>query len=224
MHHTILTLQYLLSTLLSTINTPHTTTGTVEGYATVTDEDEAPKVDLQSPSSIVLMMGNGAESKHSVKYLPKGFGMLIGSPKVNSMNPMIIDTNARGNHSSVPGTPQVPGRHGPVPKASNVGPEAMYSGIMECPCTDAFPKTIASATTKDSGTCAGTTLMSSTEQCFGAAVSLGLLAKTNVTVHSDTSPPGCFASAISGGFEVSVDTYEMRYDLWVLLTGSQCSQ
>ena len=39
---------------------------------------------------------------------------------------MIIDTNARGCHGPAPGS-KVPGRHGPVPPGSNVGPEEMYN-------------------------------------------------------------------------------------------------
>jgi hypothetical protein len=180
-------------------------TGKVAGYEIVTDEDEAP-ANPRAKSELLMMFGNGAESKHTIKYMPKGFGCLLGSPTYNSITPMIIDTNARGNHSSVPSTPQVPGRHGPVPKSSNVGPEAMYSGIMECPCTDAFPKIIASATTLGSGVCVGTTLMGSAEKCFDATYSLGLHAKTNGTIHTDAAPAGCSATAISGGFEVSFNT------------------
>jgi hypothetical protein len=178
-------------------------TGGVEGYELVTDED-APN--LHAPTSQLLMMGNGAESRHTLKVFPKAFGALVGSPTGMTINPMIIDTNSRGNRSSVPGAPKVPGRHGPVPQSSNVGPGEMYSGIMECPCTDAFPKVVASSTTLASGKCAGTSLMSSADKCFAAAVSLGLDAKTNVSVHTQTAPPGCYATAISGGFEVAFNS------------------
>ena len=162
--------------------------------------------DLNAPTSQWLLMGNGAESRHTVKYYPKGFGALLASPTYTNIVPMIIDTHARGNHSStVPGAP--PGRHGPVPPQANVGPEAMYSGIMECPCTDAFPKNIASAVTLDEGTCPGYTRVSSAAECFQTAASLGLTAKTNTTVNTETAPAGCYVSAISGGFEVAFNAH-----------------
>lgn len=181
--------------------------GEVDGWAVVTDEDEAP-AQPQAPSNQFLPMGNGAESRLTLKYFPRGYGALLESPTYTTINPMIIDTNARGNHSAVPGTPQIPGRHGPVPKSSNVGPEAMYSGMMECPCTDAFPKVEASAMTQATGVCPKTAAMTSAKKCFAAAASLGLQAKTNLSVSTASSPPGCFATAVSGGFEVGFNAME----------------
>ena len=184
------------------VNPLNTHGGAIDGWALVTDEDVAPH-SLQAPRSQLLMMGNGAESRHTLKVFPTGYGALVGSPSSMTINPMIIDTNARGNHSSVAGAPQIPGRHGPVPRSSNVGPEEMYSGMMECPCTDAFPKKLASAMTLEAGVCTGSSLVSSAGRCFDAAASLGLQAKTNRSVHTATAPPGCYATAISGGFEIA---------------------
>eukprot|EP01052_Picozoa_sp_SAG31_P014249 SAG31_NODE_877_length_11303_cov_18.744556_9_plen_890_part_00 len=192
----------LVQTGIPSTDTMATHTGHIEGYELVVDEDEAP-ANPQAPASQFLPMGNGAESRLTVKYFPVGFGALLESPTQTSINPMIIDTNARGDHSAVAGTPQIPGRHGPVAKASNVGPEEMYSGLMECPCTDAFPKTVANAMTKSEGTCDGTSAMASADKCFAEAASLGLQAKTNVTVHTSSNPPGCFATAVSGGYEIA---------------------
>jgi hypothetical protein len=121
---------------------PHTGTmasshsGNIDGWALITDEDEAPRTMpgiAHGAASQLLMMGNGAESRHTLKVYPQGYGALVGSPSSMTINPMIIDTNARGNHSSVPGAPQIPGRHGPVTKNSNVGPEAMYSVTQRFP-------------------------------------------------------------------------------------------
>ena len=47
----------------------------------------------------------------------------------------ITDTTNRQPETD-PDTDPGHGRHGIVPKASNVPPSAMYSGLMECPCTD----------------------------------------------------------------------------------------
>ena len=194
----------------------HAARGVQEGYAEITDEetlvatrpnpnpgpdpDRAGSGLLEAPTSQWPLMGNGAEARLTLKYFPRGYGALLASPTYTSIVPMIIDTNARGKTSSTPG------RHGPVPPQANVGPEAMYSGIMECPCTDAFPKSVASATTLQAGTCPASSAVLTADECFESAVSLGLHAKINSTVDTDAAPPGCSATAISGGFDVAFNS------------------
>ena len=43
--------------------------GAIDGWALVTDEDEAPA--LHAPTHQLLMMGNGAESRHTLKVFPR---------------------------------------------------------------------------------------------------------------------------------------------------------
>jgi len=174
--------------------------GHIEGYASVTDPILA--AESTAPSFQFLPMGNGAESRKTLKYFPPGYGALLASPQRTAINPMIIDTKNR-NASNDGG---VPGRHGYVPKESNVGPEAMYSGIMECPCTDAFPKKFARASMKESGAC-GADSVATAAECFEVAVSLGLTpVKSNMSVSSSTLPLGCTVTAVTGGFEVSFNS------------------
>ena len=174
--------------------------GGMDGYSIVTDKDVAP-AQPAAPATQFLPMGNGAESRLTIKYFPPGYGALLESPTHTTIQPMIIDTKARNTTAGLP-----PGRHGPVVKASNVGPEEMYSGLMECPCTDAFPRAPATATTLGIGSCAKTSVFADAAACFAAAASLGLTAKANLTVHSKTSPPGCYTTAVSGGFEVAFNS------------------
>ena len=61
-------------------------------------------------------------------------------------------------------------------------------------CTDFWPKTLATASTLEAGVC-GTTAMATARQCYDAAASLGLSAKTNASVSSAASPAGCYATA-----------------------------
>ena len=84
-----------------------------------------------------------------------------------------------------------------------LGLHSRYSGLLECPCTDAFPRVIATAATLETGACPAATLYTEPQKCFAAAASLGLHAKVNVTVDSSTQhPAGCYATAVSGGYEV----------------------
>ena len=82
----------------------------------------------------------------------------------------------------------------------------MYSGLLECPCTDAFVKSIADATTLQSGTCPAYSMVSTADRCFGSAARLGLRAKLNITVDTEAAPAGCYATAISGGFEIAFNS------------------
>lgn len=84
-------------------------------------------------SSQGLIMGNGAESRKTFHFLGQGYGAQVFSPYQAVLHPMLIDTTNREPKTD-PATDPGHGRHGIVPKASNVGPEAMYSGLMECPC------------------------------------------------------------------------------------------
>lgn len=139
-----------------------------------------------------LPMGNGAESRKTFKFFPPGYGAFIESPAVFSIRPMIIDTKNRNSTST---------RHGPVPASSNVGPEAMYSGLIECPCTDKYPKQISNFATQNHGVCSKH--VTTAESCFAAAAELGLKpVKANLTESSTAHPAGCHVSAVNGGFDV----------------------
>lgn len=151
-------------------------------------------------SNQFLPMGNGAESRKSFHFFPPGYGALVESPNAHQVSPMIIDTaNRDGTHGS-PST-----RHGVVPTSSNVQPDAMYSGLMECPCTDKWEKHVTSVATKSEGTCA--VPVASAEQCFEAAAELGLSpVAANRTESSAASPQGCHVTGVPGGYDVVFNT------------------
>jgi hypothetical protein len=128
-----------------------------------------------------LPMGNGAESRKTFHFFPPGYGALVGSPTTTEIRPMFIDTKNRAEFGK-PLDPSVPTRHGPVPENSNIPPSEMYSGMMECPCTDRYLKQFSTASTQQSGTCfeligrskqKKSTVMTSAAQCFEGATSLG---------------------------------------------------
>jgi len=130
-----------------------------------------------------------------------GFGVLVESPTAAALHPMILDTKNREGT----GTPQRPTGHGIVPSSSTVGPQEMYSGIHECPCTDKWPKVISSYSTLYKGTC--NPLVTDASTCFDAAAELGLTPVTqNLTVDNAKLPAGCSVTATAGGYETNFNT------------------
>eukprot|EP01051_Picozoa_sp_SAG22_P009427 SAG22_NODE_787_length_7239_cov_4.418487_6_plen_722_part_00 len=183
-----------------------------DGYKFVSTEEGA---ELNRPppkgsSTGGLPMGNGAESRFTFHYFPPGYGAQVSSPKTSEMRPMFIDTKNRW------GTGDTPTRHGPVPRNSNVPPEEMYSGMMECPCSDRYLKTFSVASSLQSGTCVDpktkkSTVMAVEKECFDSAVSLGMTpAKKNQTVNMPNMPTGCYASAVAGGYEISFNSAQTK--------------
>ena len=183
------------------------------GYKFVsTDPDaELGAKPAQKTSSGGLPMGNGAEARFTYHFFPPGFGAQVASPQTTEIRPMFIDITNRPEFGE-PLDPSVPERHGPVPKNSNVPPSEMYSGMMECPCTDRYLKTFSTCATLQSGVCMdprtkASTSMQTAQECFDGAASLGMTpAKANKTVTDTTLPPGCSATAVTGGYEISFNS------------------
>ena len=138
--------------------------------------------------------GNGGEYRKTFHGYPKGYASLLFSPSTFSFMPMQIDTHNRDH----PGADFVAG---PLPKASQAPPNASYSGLLECPCTDRIVKkikTIYSAITKD--TCP--TVLTNATECYAAAVSMGASAKApQSTVSEKTIPSGCSIVRTADGSE-----------------------
>merc|ERR1719272_1445625 len=92
-----------------------------------------------NPTNQFFSEGNGGESRKSYHGYPEGNAQLIDSIEDFVMTPMQIDT---WNRNSSYGEPYAPG---PEPKSSQApitGPDAIYSGHLECPCTDRIIKTV----------------------------------------------------------------------------------
>jgi hypothetical protein len=153
-----------------------------------------------------LPMGNGAESRFTFHMFPPGYGAQVTSPTTTEIRPMFIDTKNRW------GSGDTPTRHGPVPKNSNIPPEEMYSGMMECPCSDRYLKVFSVASTLQTGVCVDaktkkSTTMTEAATCFSGAVTLGMTpAKVNKTVNDPSKPAGCSAEAVTGGYEITFNS------------------
>ncbi len=77
-----------------------------------------------------------------------------------------------------------------MPKASAAPPNASYSGILECPCTDRIVKNWSTTyTTAITGTCASP-VYNSTE-CFEAIKGLGASVQRMIVAQSSDMPSGC---------------------------------
>ena len=87
------------------------------------------------PTSQFFSEGNGGEFRKSYHGYPEGFAQLIESPTTFHIQPMQIDTKNR--HYDGPDF-----RADLLPKASAAPPNASYSGLLECPCTDRIERKI----------------------------------------------------------------------------------
>merc|ERR1719183_2892330 len=84
---------------------------------------------------------NGGEVRKSFHGYPPGFAQVIVSPEKLQITPMQIDTWHR-ERMNLTGSPFV---SGPVPRnslAPTEGPDALYSGLLECPVTTRLHKDI----------------------------------------------------------------------------------
>merc|ERR1712042_406806 len=131
-------------------------------YLTFKREDiEDENADTDVPTSQFLSEGNGGEFRKSYHGYPKGFAQLIESPTTFHIQPMQIDTKNRHYNGT-------DFKADLLPKASLAPPNASYSGLLECPCTDRIVKKIEMTyTTQSSGSCP-VSITNATE-CFEAA-------------------------------------------------------
>ena len=140
----------------------------------------------------------------------QGYGAQVISPQTTEIRPMFIDTKNRW------GEGDTPTRHGPVPRNSNIPPEEMYSGMMECPCSDRYLKTFSTAATLQTGLCMdpktkASTVMTDSAACFDGAVTLGMTPSTqNNTVSKMDKPAGCYAEAVVGGYEINYNSAKSK--------------
>ena len=91
-----------------------------------------------------------------------------------------------------------------MPAASQAPPDAPYSGLLECPCTDRIQKKVEQTYgTKTFGTCIKTVVNAT--QCFeavGQVVNSGV--DTNATVSSSSLPKDCSMVVYKNGTTVAV--------------------
>lgn len=102
---------------------------------------------------------------------------------------------------------------GPVPKnnlAPLTGPDAHYSGLLECPLTTRIQKIynpgsegFADSYLLQPKICSSPLNMSS---CFSSPEALGLHGVNFSTVHSSSVPPGCSLSSLPSGLELAFNS------------------
>merc|ERR1711892_196367 len=146
-------------------------------------EDENAHTEI--PTSQFISEGNGGEFRKSYHGFPQGFAQLIDSPTTFRIQPMQIDTKNRHYNGS-------DFRADLLPKASAAPPNASYSGILECPCTDRIVKKIDhSYTTQSKDTCEKR--VDDADECFKAAEKVeNLEISEKRTVNDKSMPTGCF--------------------------------
>eukprot|EP00494_Astrolonche_serrata_P025048 UN25309 len=154
----------------------------------VVEKEGAYVPDNGHPTSQFFSEGNGGEFRKSYHGYPHGFGQFIFSPEEFRIQPMQIDTHNR-NYNGTGFKPDI------LPKRSGAPPDAKYSGILECPCSDRRdikwgPTYATQSTSKCDASVANET------SCFAAAQSsVGLDPKKivkNITVNSGDYPAGCY--------------------------------
>jgi len=161
-----------------------------------------PNADSDVPTSQFFSEGNGGEFRKSYHGYPLGMAQFIESPTTFHIQPMQIDTKNRHYNGS-------DFRADLLPKASGAPPNASYSGLLECPCTDRIVKKIeVTYTTETEGTCQ--TLVGNATECFEAAqkVESSNIDK-NETVNTATMPTGCSIIQHQNG---SVTSYFNEHD------------
>lgn len=184
-------------------------------YWTAVRKKTAPNVKdsvgQQIPLSSVFSEGNGGEYRGSYHGYPRGYAQLLHSPATFHINPMQIDTKNRDSGEGRFKT-------GPLPKAALPGvpqqlrDQMVYSGLLECPCTDRIKKEYhLSYGTIDAGHCP--TPVRSQADCFMAGQST-ITADQYVkkTVADKNLPAGCSISAHDSMAEV----------VWNIAGGAAC--
>merc|ERR1711970_1082912 len=172
-------------------------------YMTMMREDlNDPAPNAEVPTSQMISEGNGGEFRKSYHGYPRGMAQLIDSPTTFHIQPMQIDTKNR-HYNGSDFKPDL------LPKASAAPPNAPYSGLFECPCTDRIVKKIEhSYTTQTFGSCIKTVVNAS--QCFEAAwhvVNSGVGTHghidINSTVSSTSLPKDCSMVVYKNGTTVA---------------------
>lgn len=107
----------------------------------------------------------------------------------------------------------VAGGGGPLPKESQAPPGALYSGLLECPCTTRIVKKADSYDIK-SVQCEQA-LISDANECFENSAAVGFTISSNRTISDSRHVGGCFLSANTS------DTFEAVFNT-MLNSSSEC--
>merc|ERR1711871_1687971 len=145
------------------------------------------------------MGGNGGEYRKSFHGYSPGYAQLIDSPQSIYITPMQIDTWNRDKMNKT--DPAGKFVSGPVPRnslAPTTGPDAVYSGLLECPVTTRVQKVVTNAeyTMSTSNPCQ--VEISSFSECFAAAEEIKPQGSTlkKTTGNFNNLPSGCSLSIL----------------------------
>eukprot|EP01051_Picozoa_sp_SAG22_P005472 SAG22_NODE_326_length_12283_cov_248.386408_3_plen_736_part_00 len=157
----------------------------------------APSPKSALPYAQTFYIGNGGEYRKSFHGMPPGYAQVLESPSVMHIQPMQIDTKNRDGSMDRPEQGFHPGLYPKTVLAPRTGPDAAYSGLLECPCTDRISKKYESTyATQHAGRCS--TQTATADECYAAAATVGVGANaTNRTGSSAALPPGC-TTTVSG--------------------------
>ena len=160
------------------------------------------------PTSAHLAAGNGGEYRKSYHGFAAPVAYVIESPVSYHVSPMQIDTWNRDAMNVSAAAPKFAA--GPLPRTSlaPTGPDAVYSGLLECPMTDRVQKIVKGGDSFNSTftptlfQCAGNvtrcaTTIASAEACFAAAARVDGIGKAAVVTSqgaSDATASGCTIS------------------------------
>lgn len=180
--------------------------------------------DSPLPNSQDFGAANGGEFRKSFHGFAPGFAKTVLSPRAFSITPMQIDTWNR-DKMNITGGPFVPG---PVPRnslAPQSGPDAIYSGLLECPVTTRIRKEVAGVYSMSVAAPCGMPITTASD-CFAAVGNLSFVGKgeparkfQHKEVDDPTQPPGCFAilATVSAGDQAVFNSHKGQ-------TSAMCGQ
>lgn len=142
-------------------------------------------------NSLYFSEANGGEFRASFHGYPNGYAQLLRSPKYFNIQPMQIDTRNRDPkyiNSSIfhPGI---------MPRNSAAPQDAIYSGLLECPCTTRIHKVIKHFYNNlVNGSCEQ--VITNATECYSQAIQRGMknmsISNKSTDIHSADAPYGCF--------------------------------
>lgn len=144
------------------------------------------------PSSQAFGGANGGEFRKSFHGYAPGYVQVIQSPTQIQITPMQIDTWNREKMNISHPTRFV---SGPVPRSSlapQTGPDALYSGLLECPVTTRITKKVEGKAVLRVGGAPCGKLATSGEECLQLARTA--LPQHRLTPLQSAQEPGCFVA------------------------------
>jgi len=153
--------------------------------------DDVPKPPSDVQLNQAFVHGNGQEHRQIFHGHPAGYVQTIYAPGSFVLSPMQISTNDGTGRK---------GAGGPLPRISqqNAPPNAPYSPLLECPCTDRIVKQLGRISSLVEGTCPKALLQG---DCYTAAArSVGYKAvQANTTTNDPNLPAGCLVARVAAG-------------------------